>query len=161
MSMKTNELKTLEDLKTTFPDSVLIKKYKITTEEVEDLNKRWVNSQQYRTGSPWVQEIQFLEQEHLKDLFAKKFESEIKALVEMLPEEGKTVTVINQHGVKYDCTVTKEGELKKEISKSTKKVSHVNEFRGKDYKHLVWCLSQEELTDGLKRKIKRYILHSL
>lgn len=161
MSMKTSDLKKLEDIQRDFPKSVIVTKYKITDEEVEDLNKRWVNSQQFRTGSPWVTEIQYFEQEFLNDKFKMKFESEIKALTEMLTEKGKSVTVINQHGIKYTCTVTKDGELKKEISAPTKIVTHINEFRGKDYKHLVWCLSQDEVTDGLTRKIKRYILHSL
>ena len=61
------------------------------------------------------------------------------------------------YGVKYED----DGELSIDISKPATKVSHINEIRGKDYKHLVWCLSQEEITEGLKRKIKRYVLHSL
>lgn len=159
--MKTQDIKKAEDILRDHAKSVLVTRYKITDEEVEDLGKRWVNSQQFRTGSPWVQEIQYFEQEFLNDKFKIKFESEIKSLVEMLPEKGKSVTVINEQGIKYTCTVTKDGELKKEISKPKDPVTHINEFRGKDYKHLVWCMSQDEITDGIKRKIKRYILHSL
>ena len=159
--MKTNTIKTLEDLKREFPKTVMLTKFNITDEEVIELNNRWTNSQQFRTGSPWVQEIQYLEQEYLNDKFKLKFESEIIALVGMLPEKGKSVTVINQHGIKYTCKVTNDGELIKEVSKPKDPVTHINEFRGKDYKHLVWCLSQDEMTDGLTRKIKRYILHSL
>ena len=161
MSMKTNEIKTLEDLKREFPKSVLNTRYKLTEEDVNELNNKWVNSHQYRTGSPWVTEIQYFEQEYLNSQFQKKFDNEIKALTEMLPATGKTVVVTSESGIKYKATVKKSGEMDIKVSESKATPTHINEFRGKDYKHLVWCVSQDEMTDGLKRKIKRYILHSL
>ena len=161
MSMKGNSIKTLEDLKRGFPKSVLVTKYKLTEEDVQELNNKWVNSHQYRTGSPWVTEIQYFEQEYLNSRFQKKFDNEIKALTEMLPEKGKSVVVTSESGVKYICTVKKSGELDVKVSDPKAVPTHINEFRGKDFKHLVWCLSQDDKTDGLKRKIKRYILHSL
>ena len=161
MSMKTNSIKTLEDLKNDFPKSVLVERYKLTEDDVKELINKWVNSQQYRTGSPWVTEIQYFEQEYLNAQFQKKFDNEIKALIEMLPEDGKTVIVLSSTGIKYKCTVKKSGGLDIKVSESNAVPTHINMFRGKDYKHLVWCVSQDEMTDGLKRKIKRYILHSL
>ena len=94
--MKTEDLKNVEDIVRDFPKSVLVTRYKITDEEVDDLHKRWVNSHQFRTGSPWLQEIHYFEQEFLNDKFKVKFESEIEALTGMLTEKGKSVTVINQ-----------------------------------------------------------------
>ena len=161
MGMKTDNIKTLADLKRDFPTSVLVKRYKVTDEDITELSKKWINSHQYRTGSPWVSELQYFEQEYLNGLFQKKFEAEIKALTEMLPEEGKSVVVANEIGVKHVCTVKKDGEMEIKVSEPKAIPTHINEFRGKDYKHLVWCLSQDEQTDGLRRKIKRYILHSL
>ena len=161
MSMKTNEIKTLEDLKREFPKSVLNTRYKLTEEDVNELNTKWINSHQYRTGSPWVTEIQYFEQEYLNGQFQKKFDAEIKALTEMLPTTGKKVIVTSESGIKYEAKVNKTGELDIKVSAPKAVPTHINEFRGKDYKHLVWCLSQDEMTDGLKRKIKRYILHSL
>ena len=161
MSMKTSEIKTLEDLKRNYPKSVLTTKYKLTEEDVNELNKKWVNSHQYRTGSPWVTEIQYFEQEYLNGQFQKKFDNEIKALTEMLPATGKTVVVASEMGIKYKCTVKKSGEIDIKVSEPKAEPTHINMFRGKDFKHLVWCLSQEERTEGTDRKIKRYILHSL
>ena len=161
MSMKNNEIKTLEDLKRGFPKSVLVTKYKLTEEDVSDLSNKWINSHQYRTGSPWVTELQYFEQEYLNLQFQKKFDNEIQALTEMLPATGKKVVVVSESGIKYEANVEKTGELDIKVSAPKAVPTHINEFRGKDYKHLVWCLSQDEMTDGLKRKIKRYILHSL
>jgi len=161
MSMKGNSIKTLADLKRDHPKSVLNTKYKLTEEDVEALKNKWFNSHQYRTGSPWVTEIQYFEQEFLNAQFQKKFDNEIKALSEMLPKEGKSVVVASESGIKYICTVQKSGEIDIKVSEPKAEPTHINEFRGKDFKHLVWCLSQDEQTDGLRRKIKRYILHSL
>ena len=161
MSMKTNSIKTLEDLKSDFPKSVLNTRYKLTEEDVNELNTKWINSHQYRTGSPWVTEIQYFVQEYLNSQFQKKFDNEIKALTEMLPATGKTVVVTSESGIKYKATVKKSGEMDIKVSESKATPTHINMFRGKDFKHLVWCLSQEERTEGTDRKIKRYILHSL